>query len=79
MSAKNSGPKPGQTLYLDCFSGIAGDMFAGAMLDMGVGSLAMLEEELRRLPVDGWSLSLEATTVSGIAASRFKVELDEAE
>ncbi|MHB1464593.1 MAG: nickel pincer cofactor biosynthesis protein LarC [Thermoleophilia bacterium] len=79
MSAKNSGPEPGQTLYLDCFSGIAGDMFAGAMLDMGVGSLAMLEEELRRLPVDGWSLSLEATTVSGIAASRFKVELDEAE
>lgn len=67
----------GQTLYIDCFSGVAGDMFVGALLDLGVGSLPFLETELSRIDLDGWKLSTEAVQVSGMAATRFKVHIDE--
>jgi uncharacterized protein (TIGR00299 family) protein len=38
-------------IYLDCYSGISGDMFLGAMVDMGV-SVGMLSSALARLNLD---------------------------
>lgn len=67
------------TLFFDCFSGVAGDMFVAAMLDMGVGSIDFLKSELGHLGLEGWSIATEPVKASGIAATRFKVELSEEE
>ncbi|HTL15690.1 MAG TPA: nickel insertion protein, partial [Patescibacteria group bacterium] len=44
-----------KTLYLDLFSGISGDMFIGALLDLGLDP-ARLEEQLRNLKLEGYHL-----------------------
>jgi len=64
-----------KTLYLDIFSGISGDMFLGAMLDLGV-DLAALQQELAKLSVRGYHLHAERKTKSGIAGVGFCVQLD---
>lgn len=62
--------------YLDCSSGISGDMFLGAMLDAGF-SLDTLKQELSALPISGYTLKVEPFDDRGIHGSRFSVELDE--
>lgn len=62
--------------YFDCFAGISGDMTLGALVDAGV-DLALLREELTKLPVAGYRL--EATTVKrgGFRATKVDVLVDE--
>ncbi|MBI5870758.1 MAG: nickel pincer cofactor biosynthesis protein LarC [Actinobacteria bacterium] len=66
----------GPTVYIDCFSGVAGDMFVGALLDAGAGSLQLLQAELEKVKIDGWTISTEPVQVSGIAATWFSVEIE---
>lgn len=63
--------------YLDCFSGISGDMFVAAFLDAGV-SLDDLRGLLECLPADGWSVATEKTRRGPLAATRFVVSANEA-
>jgi len=58
--------------YLDCFSGIAGDMLLAALLDAGL-PLATLNEQLALLPISGYQLLTARTQESGIAALRLTV------
>src|SRR6266568_5290017 len=64
--------------YLDCHSGISGDMFLGALLDVGL-SLDILKDALAALPVTGYELALEPFSDKGICGSRFDVLLSEQE
>ncbi|HEU0004340.1 MAG TPA: nickel pincer cofactor biosynthesis protein LarC [Ktedonobacteraceae bacterium] len=60
--------------YLDCHSGISGDMFLGAMLDTGF-SLETLKQALAGLPIAGYELKLEQFQDKGIRGARFGVML----
>ncbi|MBV9617025.1 MAG: LarC family nickel insertion protein, partial [Ktedonobacteraceae bacterium] len=64
--------------YLDCHSGISGDMFLGALLDAGL-SFNVLNEMLACLPIDGYQLTQDAFSDKGIHGSRFNVTLSEQE
>lgn len=56
--------------YLDCFSGISGDMAVGAFLDAGLG-MAALRKELARLPVHGYTLKRSRVRRGAIAGTKF--------
>jgi len=61
-----------KVIYLDCFSGISGDMFLGALLDAGL-SLSHLNEGLSTLPINGFYLKAEKVSCYGITATNFQV------
>ena len=62
--------------YLDCHSGVSGDMLLGAFLDVGL-SLETLKQALALLPVEGYELKLKPFGDYGITGSRFEVLLAE--
>lgn len=57
--------------YIECFSGISGDMFVGALVDAGV-PVAALEEAVRALDV-GARLEVSKVMRNGIAATKVDV------
>ena len=63
-----------KTLYLDIFSGISGDMFVGALIDLGADA-DKLERELKKLTLDGYHLHVSRKQKSGIAGVKFDVHL----
>ena len=62
--------------YLDCFSGMSGDMFLGALLDAGL-SFERLQAGLAALPMEGYRLALEPYTDKGIRGKRLIVQVTE--
>ena len=65
-----------KTLYLDLFSGISGDMFLGALLDLGV-EFELLERELRKLDLAGYHLHAARRQKNGIEGVKLDVHLEE--
>jgi uncharacterized protein (TIGR00299 family) protein len=61
--------------YIDCFSGISGDMFLGALIDAGIPA-PIFEESVAALNV-GAQLSISKTDRSGIAATKVDVLVNE--
>ncbi|NOY13307.1 MAG: nickel pincer cofactor biosynthesis protein LarC [Deltaproteobacteria bacterium] len=65
-----------RTLYLDSFSGISGDMFLGLLLDLGL-PLPQLQNELAKLPLEGYELLAGHEQRHGIEGCRLRVKCDE--
>ncbi|HLX64661.1 MAG TPA: nickel pincer cofactor biosynthesis protein LarC [Planctomycetota bacterium] len=65
---------PKRILYLDPFAGIAGDMFAGALLDLGV-DLARLSHEISKLNLAGYHLGSRRVFRGAMSAIKFDVEI----
>lgn len=61
-----------KTLYLDCFAGISGDMFVGALIDLGI-SLEHLSGLLAGLGISNYRLSAEKVQKNGITGTKFTV------
>ena len=66
-----------KTLYLECCSGISGDMVAAALLDLGADE-AVLRRALASLPVSGFEVKISRVKKSGLDACDFDVVLDTA-
>jgi pyridinium-3,5-bisthiocarboxylic acid mononucleotide nickel chelatase len=62
--------------WFHCFSGIAGDMALGALVDAGA-DLDEVRGLVGRLPVGGWTLEAEAVTRCGVAATKVHVRAEE--
>src|SRR5574341_300294 len=58
--------------YGDLIGGVSGDMFVGALLDVGL-PLEKLKSELKKLPGLSYKLEVAKKTVHAIRATRFRV------
>ena len=65
-----------KTLYLDIFSGLSGDMFIGALLDLGVDAHE-LGHELEKLGLDDYHLHVSRQERGAISGTKFDVHLAE--
>jgi pyridinium-3,5-bisthiocarboxylic acid mononucleotide nickel chelatase len=65
-------------IFFDCFSGAAGDMLLGALLDAGAPE-SEIREGLDRLHLPGWKLDVYETTRGGLRALRADVTLTASE
>jgi hypothetical protein len=59
-------------LYYDCFAGISGDMNLGALIDLGVDA-DYLENELRKLNIEGFHLEITKDLRRGISGTKAEV------
>lgn len=80
MQRRSTGWQRGTTmskiLYLECYSGISGDMTVAALLDLGADR-EVLKESLKSLPVGGFRTEITRVKKSGLDACDFSVILEQ--
>jgi uncharacterized protein (TIGR00299 family) protein len=60
--------------YLDCSSGISGDMFLAALLDAGMDPRRLLDE-LKKIPLGFYKLKRTRAMRGGLAGTRVEIEI----
>ena len=60
--------------YLDCFSGISGNMFLGALVDAGLPE-AVLRDAIAKIDLKGFSIKIKPVDKWGIRATHLDVDL----
>ncbi len=65
-----------RAVYLDCFSGLSGDMIVSALIDVGV-PFSEIEKAAAALPLSGYRLRHEKEMRGPFHVSRFFVDVDE--
>ena len=65
-----------RTLYLECESGISGDMSVAMLLDLGADR-EVLAEALKSLPLQGYEIRISRVNRNGIDCCDFDVVLEE--
>jgi uncharacterized protein (TIGR00299 family) protein len=64
--------EPASVAWFHCFSGIAGDMALGSLVDAGA-DIAEVRTLCERLPISGWALEAESVLRCGIGATKIHV------
>ncbi len=64
------------TAYLDCFSGISGDMLLGAFLDAGLDKIQLVNQ-LKRLNLSDYSLQTKSVHKGAIHATKVHIQYAE--
>lgn len=64
---------PPNVLYLDATHGLAGDMFLGLLIDLGL-KVSDLQAALQTLPIDDWSLQVSPVLRQQIGATHVVVD-----
>jgi len=59
-------------VYFDCFSGVSGDMFLGALIDLGL-NVEVLAKTLKNLGLENFELNVEKTRRNDISATNLHV------
>ena len=59
-------------LYIDCFSGLSGDMMVGALIDLGIG-LKYITSELKKVDLSGYIIKADKLKVNEITSTKFDV------
>jgi pyridinium-3,5-bisthiocarboxylic acid mononucleotide nickel chelatase len=62
--------------FLDCFSGISGDMLLGALIDAGL-SIEELEKTLQTLPLQGYALDVRREVRGRLSGTRLLVKVEQ--
>ncbi len=62
--------------WFHCFSGIAGDMALGSLVDAGA-DIDEVRSLLERLPVKGWAMEVEPVLRAGVAATKVHVLVED--
>ncbi len=66
-----------KVVYFDCPSGAAGDMIMASLIDAGAPAEG-LRAELRKLPLEGWDLTIREIRKGAFRALKVDVEIDHA-
>ena len=64
-----------RTLYMECYSGISGDMTVAALLELGADEQALFQA-LKSLPVNGFDVKIIRVKKAGLDVCDFHVLLD---
>jgi uncharacterized protein (TIGR00299 family) protein len=62
-------------LYFDCFSGAAGDMILGALIDAGAPE-GEVRSAIEALGIDGWTLAVREVRRAGLRAAHAEVVIE---
>lgn len=62
--------------YFDCFSGIAGDMILGALVDAGF-SFSVLKNEIKKIDISGYKISIQKKTINHIVGTDVIIQIEE--